>query len=54
MNSIGAECSELKTKYDECFNAWFKESFLAGKNDHDVRCGEFFKVYQNCLRVRAY
>lgn len=51
MNSIGAECTELKAKYDDCFNAWFRESFLAGKNDHDIRCGAFFSSYQKCLRV---
>ncbi|KAL5477107.1 hypothetical protein EMCRGX_G023852 [Ephydatia muelleri] len=51
MNSIGAECTELKAKYDDCFNAWFRESFLAGKNDHDIRCGAFFSSYQKCLRT---
>ena len=53
MNSLDEECTPLKTKYDECFNAWFRESFLKGKAGHEEACGEVFKAYQRCLKVHA-
>ena len=52
MESLDSECSPLKTKYDDCFNAWFRDSFLKRKGaDHDTACGELFKAYQTCLKV---
>ncbi len=53
MNSLDEECTPLKTKYDECFNVWFRDSFLKGKAEigHDQACGELFKTYQSCLQV---
>lgn len=51
MNSLDEQCTPLKTKYDECFNAWFRDSFLKGKEDHQEVCGELFKAYQECLKV---
>ena len=53
MNSLDEECTPLKTKYDECFNAWFRESFLKGKAGHEEACGELFKAYQGCLKVHV-
>lgn len=47
MNSISSECQELKEKYDNCFNKWFKEKFLKGST-HDA-CHELFKKYQKCI-----
>ncbi|XP_053609294.1 TP53-regulated inhibitor of apoptosis 1-like [Plodia interpunctella] len=49
MNSIGEECTELKKKYDDCFNTWFTERFLKGDHD-DSMCAGIFKVYQECVK----
>ncbi|XP_026761852.1 TP53-regulated inhibitor of apoptosis 1-B-like [Galleria mellonella] len=49
MNSIGEECTELKKKYDDCFNTWFSERFLKGDHD-DSMCAGIFKVYQECVK----
>ncbi|XP_022814144.1 TP53-regulated inhibitor of apoptosis 1-like [Spodoptera litura] len=49
MNSIGEECTELKKKYDDCFNSWFSERFLKGDHDDSV-CAGIFKVYQDCVK----
>ena len=53
MNSLDEECTPLKAKYDDCFNTWFRDSFLKGKVElgHDQACGEFFRNYQACLQV---
>lgn len=49
MNSIGEECTELKKKYDDCFNSWFSEKFLKGEHD-DSMCADIFKIYQECVK----
>jgi len=49
MNSIGPECSELKAKYDSCFNVWFSEKFLKGQDDEDM-CKPLFVLYRDCVR----
>ncbi|CAG9101951.1 hypothetical protein JYU34_006013 [Plutella xylostella] len=49
MNSIGKECTELKQKYDDCFNSWFSDKFLKGDHDDSV-CSGIFKVYQECVK----
>ncbi|CAH0691768.1 unnamed protein product [Spodoptera exigua] len=49
MNSIGEECTELKKKYDDCFNSWFSERFLKGDHDDSI-CAGIFKVYQDCVK----
>jgi TRIAP1/MDM35 family protein len=48
MQSIGKECTELKQKYDECFNSWFAEHYLKG-NRRDV-CQPLFRVYRDCIQ----
>ena len=50
LQSIGAQCNELKKEYDACFNKWYSEKFLKG----DVRpeCEEMFKKYKACVMVR--
>lgn len=48
MQSIGPECTELKRKYDECFNSWFSEHYLKG-NKEDV-CQPLFKEYRACIQ----
>ncbi|KAI8436669.1 hypothetical protein MSG28_010157 [Choristoneura fumiferana] len=49
MNSIGEECTDLKKKYDDCFNSWFTERFLKGDHD-DSMCAGIFKIYQECVK----
>ena len=51
MESIDERCTPLKTKYDECFNAWFRGSFLKGRGNHEEACGRLFHEYQECLKV---
>ena len=48
MESISADCQELKKEYDTCFNNWFKDSFLKGKSEDT--CAPLFKVYQTCVK----
>lgn len=48
MNSLGAECQELKSSYDKCFNEWFSEEFLKGKKTDP--CSALFKTYQSCVK----
>ena len=50
MNSIGPECSELKAKYDSCFNVWFSEKFLKGKDDEDM-CKPLFILYRSPYHI---
>ena len=56
MNSIDEECTPPKSKYDDCFNAWFRDSFLKGRQDrsHDQICGELLSAYQSCLKACYY
>ena len=49
MNSISPNCQELKERYDECFNKWFREKYLKGETKDD--CAEIFKDYQACVKV---
>ena len=52
MNSLDEQCTPLKSSYDECFNKWFKVSFLkSGSSDHDTACGQLFIAYQECVKV---
>lgn len=51
MESFDSECTPLKTKYDECFNKWFRERYLKGETDHNEACGELFEAYQQCVKV---
>ena len=53
MNSIGAECNDLKKEYDSCFNAWYSESFLKGDYKSDP-CSELLKNYRTCVLVSRY
>lgn len=49
-NCIMEHCSELKQKYDACFNSWFSEKFLKG-NTNDSMCASLLKVYKDCVVV---
>lgn len=50
MESIGKECTELKQKYETCFNKWYAEGFLKG--DRTDICAPLFQEYKKCLDVR--
>ncbi|XP_015598287.1 TP53-regulated inhibitor of apoptosis 1 isoform X2 [Cephus cinctus] len=42
-------CTDLKNKYDACFNNWFSERFLKGDHD-DSMCATLLKVYKDCVK----
>lgn len=46
------DCSELKQKYDACFNNWFSEKFLKG-DTNDSMCAPLLKVYKDCVAVSS-
>ncbi|SAM05445.1 hypothetical protein [Absidia glauca] len=48
-SSVGADCTELKHKYDACFNKWYSEKFLKG--DTTPECEDLFKDYRACVMV---
>lgn len=50
MDSIGPECTELKHKYEACFNRWYSEKFLKGETRDE--CEPLFKAYKACLDVQ--
>lgn len=52
MESLDERCTPQKTKYDECFNSWFRDSFLKGRGNHEEACGRLFADYQTCLKVK--
>lgn len=50
MSSLAPECNELKTKYDDCFNDWYSNKFLAGKSNQN-ECQELFDDYRECVHT---
>ena len=48
MNSIGADCGDLKKAYEDCFNSWFSDKFLRGSREDT--CAPLFSVYQSCVK----
>lgn len=46
--SFAPECTELKHKYDHCFNQWYSEKFLKGKGIHN-ECEDFWEDYNECI-----
>jgi hypothetical protein len=50
-SSVGADCTELKQRYDTCFNKWYSEKFLKG--DTTPECEDLFKDYRACVMVIA-
>ena len=49
MNSVGANCTELKQEYDACFNVWFSTRFLKGNYSEEM-CAPLLKVYTQCVK----
>lgn len=48
--SFAPECTPAKTKYDECFNAWYSEKFLKGKSLHN-ECTDLWDEYITCVNT---
>ncbi|KAJ2375273.1 Mitochondrial distribution and morphology protein 35 [Coemansia sp. RSA 2607] len=48
MESLGAECTPLKHKYDACFTNWYSKKFINGERTND--CADLFKEYQACIK----
>ena len=49
--SLSPDCNELKTKYDNCFNAWYTQKYLKGITTNE--CDPLFQEYKSCVWVRA-
>ncbi|XP_042532953.1 TP53-regulated inhibitor of apoptosis 1-like [Dipodomys spectabilis] len=49
MNSVGEACTNMKLKYNQCFNSWFAKKFLKGDGSRDPRT-DLFKHYQHCVQ----
>lgn len=51
--SISPECTKLRLDYDNCFNKWFKDVFLANDGEDDLGpekiCESEFNKYHDCL-----
>jgi hypothetical protein len=50
MASISQECTDLKNKYETCFNKWYTEQFLKG--NVEPACADLFQEYKSCVWVR--
>lgn len=48
--SFAPECTEAKTKYDECFNGWYTEKFLKGKSLEN-ECTHLWEDYITCVNT---
>lgn len=51
MESVAPQCTDLKRRYEQCFNGWFATKFLRGQADMDESCQSLFRDYQLCLKV---
>ena len=67
-DSLSAECTPLKEKYDTCFNAWFEgylEPAVAASSseraayskqkadEFQAKCGKVWEQYKECIQVRS-
>lgn len=48
--SFAPECTEAKTKYDDCFNKWYSEKFLQGKSLNN-ECTDLWDSYITCVNT---
>ncbi|KAI0461658.1 hypothetical protein LJB42_004730 [Komagataella kurtzmanii] len=48
--SVAPECTELKNKYDSCFNSWYTDKFLQGKSLQN-ECEGLWDDYRECLEA---
>ncbi|XP_037676686.1 TP53-regulated inhibitor of apoptosis 1-like [Choloepus didactylus] len=49
MNGVGKACTDMKHKYNKCFNCWFAKKFLKRDSSNDP-CTDLFKHYQQCVQ----
>lgn len=54
MDSIVPECTEVKHKYDKCFNHWFSARFLKGDTTLPDSCEDLFEEYQKCIKNKIH
>ncbi|ODV92898.1 hypothetical protein CANCADRAFT_49263 [Tortispora caseinolytica NRRL Y-17796] len=47
--SFAEECTELKKKYDGCFNNWYSEKFLKGLSMEN-ECADEWSEYEACFK----
>ncbi|ODV62258.1 TRIAP1/MDM35 family protein, partial [Ascoidea rubescens DSM 1968] len=47
-SSFAPECTISKKRYDDCFNNWYTEKFLAGKSMKN-ECQELWLTYKACV-----
>lgn len=50
MESLGKACTELKQKYEDCFNKWYTDEFLKGQFGSNP-CQDMFEEYRACVMV---
>ena len=52
MESLDPKCTELKTKYEECFKHWYSTTYLPTPTPHHVHddCKPLFDEYRECLK----
>ncbi|KAG7697954.1 hypothetical protein KL930_001616 [Ogataea haglerorum] len=48
--SFAPECTDLKQKYDACFNYWYTEKFLKGKSVYN-ECEDLWADYKECIDI---
>lgn len=46
--SFAPECTDKKTKYDDCFNKWYTEKFLKGQSMQN-ECSDLWDEYITCV-----
>lgn len=52
-SSFAPECTEMKQKYDKCFNEWYSEKFLKGKSNQN-ECQDVWDQYQTCVKAALH
>ena len=50
MESLGKSCTDLKNRYENCFNKWYTDEFLKGQFGSNP-CQEMFEEYRACVMV---
>eukprot|EP00040_Diaphanoeca_grandis_P022559 m.121572 g.121572 ORF g.121572 m.121572 type:complete len:138 (+) comp28864_c0_seq2:235-648(+) len=51
--SLIPQCTEIKHTYDECFNKWYRDSFIKGITTNPDPCTDIFKEYQDCFKMHS-
>mmetsp|Transcript_27971 Transcript_27971/g.38665 ORF Transcript_27971/g.38665 Transcript_27971/m.38665 type:complete len:96 (+) Transcript_27971:1-288(+) len=49
--AIDHSCKDLKARYDQCHNSWYKEEFLTGKSmAPPPKCRALWDTYTSCVK----